>query len=139
MKPATSSTVCTAPDQIALAPGYLAREGIASYWLARRLPELLQLEPDVRLFIKVLPRTPNLAEGDGDIAIQFEKPTAANIVSRQLGWLHYILYAAPSYLAAHGTPRIVMNIAGIGTAKRIIGKDGQPGGTGENEDITNWN
>jgi NAD(P)-dependent dehydrogenase (short-subunit alcohol dehydrogenase family) len=28
--------------------------------------------------------------------------------------------------AAHGTPRIVMNIAGIGTAKRVIGKDGSP-------------
>jgi len=27
--------------------------------------------------------------------------------------------------AAHGVPRIVMNIAGIGSAKRIIGKDGQ--------------
>jgi NAD(P)-dependent dehydrogenase (short-subunit alcohol dehydrogenase family) len=28
--------------------------------------------------------------------------------------------------AAHGVPRIVMNIAGIGKAKRIIGKDGSP-------------
>jgi len=28
--------------------------------------------------------------------------------------------------AAHGTARIVMNIAGIGTAKRVVGKDGQP-------------
>ena len=28
--------------------------------------------------------------------------------------------------AAHGTPRIVMNIAGIGTARRVIGKDGSP-------------
>jgi NAD(P)-dependent dehydrogenase (short-subunit alcohol dehydrogenase family) len=27
--------------------------------------------------------------------------------------------------AAHGVPRIVMNIAGIGSAKRIVGKDGQ--------------
>ncbi|MBP6902589.1 MAG: SDR family NAD(P)-dependent oxidoreductase [Burkholderiaceae bacterium] len=27
---------------------------------------------------------------------------------------------------AHGVPRIVMNIAGIGTAKRIIAKDGSP-------------
>ena len=27
--------------------------------------------------------------------------------------------------AAHGVPRIVMNIAGIGTARRIVGKDGQ--------------
>mgnify|MGYP001765670881 CR=1 FL=1 len=28
--------------------------------------------------------------------------------------------------ARHGTPRIVMNIAGIGTARRIVGKDGAP-------------
>lgn len=28
--------------------------------------------------------------------------------------------------AAHGVPRIVMNIAGIGSAKRVVGKDGQP-------------
>ncbi len=28
--------------------------------------------------------------------------------------------------AVHGVPRIVMNIAGIGTAKRIIGRDGSP-------------
>jgi NAD(P)-dependent dehydrogenase (short-subunit alcohol dehydrogenase family) len=28
--------------------------------------------------------------------------------------------------ARHGTARIVMNIAGIGTAKRVVGKDGQP-------------
>jgi NAD(P)-dependent dehydrogenase (short-subunit alcohol dehydrogenase family) len=28
--------------------------------------------------------------------------------------------------AAHGVPRIVMNIAGIGTARRVIGKDGAP-------------
>lgn len=28
--------------------------------------------------------------------------------------------------AAHGTARIVMNIAGIGTAKRVVGKDGNP-------------
>lgn len=28
--------------------------------------------------------------------------------------------------AAHGVPRVVMNIAGIGTARRVIGKDGSP-------------
>ncbi|MBL8306162.1 MAG: SDR family NAD(P)-dependent oxidoreductase, partial [Rubrivivax sp.] len=28
--------------------------------------------------------------------------------------------------AAHGPARIVMNIAGIGTAKRVVGKDGSP-------------
>ena len=33
------------------------REGIATYWLARRLPELLSLQPDARVFLKVLPTT----------------------------------------------------------------------------------
>ncbi|OYU93997.1 MAG: 3-hydroxyacyl-CoA dehydrogenase, partial [Burkholderiales bacterium PBB5] len=28
--------------------------------------------------------------------------------------------------AAHGVPRIVMNIAGIGSAKRVIARDGSP-------------
>ena len=28
--------------------------------------------------------------------------------------------------AAHGTARIVMNIAGIGTARRVVGRDGEP-------------
>lgn len=81
-----------------------ARDGIATYWLARRLPELIDLHPEIRIVLKVLPTTPNLLEGDGDIAIQFEQPTAANIVSRQLGWLHYIPYASPKYVAQHGEP-----------------------------------
>jgi NAD(P)-dependent dehydrogenase (short-subunit alcohol dehydrogenase family) len=34
--------------------------------------------------------------------------------------------ALDAVVAAHGAPRIVMNIAGIGTAKRVIGRDGQP-------------
>lgn len=89
-----------------------ARDGIATYWLARHLPELLKTQPDVRIFFKVLPTTPNLIEGDCDIAIQFEPPSAANVVSRQLGWLHYILYAAPSYLAQKGEPKVMSDLQG---------------------------
>ncbi len=36
-------------------------------------------------------------------------------------------------LVAHGTAGIVMNIAGIGTAKRVVGKDGQPAPLGGGE------
>lgn len=102
-----------------------AREGIASYWLARRLPHLLQFKPDVSVFLKVLPTTPNLLDGDGDIAIQFEKPTATNIVSRQLGWLHYILYAAPEYLAHHGEPKSMSDLQ-THQILRLSGEEYQP-------------
>jgi len=37
-----------------------------------------------------------------------------------------VLAALETARAAHGPARIVMNIAGIGTAKRLIGKDGTP-------------
>ena len=101
------------------------REGIATYWLARRLPELLSLQPDARVFLKVMPTTPNLADGDGDIAIQFEKPAAANLVSRQLGWLHYILYAAPSYLAQYGEPNAMSDLQAH-QCLRLSGAEYQP-------------
>lgn len=96
------------PDHLVIC----ARDGIATYWLARHLPELFKSQPDARIFFKVLPTTPNLAEGDGDIAIQFEPPSAANVVARQLGWLHYILYAAPSYLARNGEPKVMSDLQG---------------------------
>ena len=37
-----------------------------------------------------------------------------------------VLAALAEARAAHGTARILMNIAGIGSAKRIVGKDGSP-------------
>lgn len=109
------------PDELVIC----AREGMASYWLARYLPDLLQLQPNVKLFIKVMPTTPNLAEGDGDIAIQYEKPTAANVISRQLGWLHYILYAAPDYLARHGEPKTLSDLQAH-QCLRLVGEAYQP-------------
>jgi molybdate transport repressor ModE-like protein len=89
------------PDQIVIC----AREGIASYWLARKLPDLLLVQPEARIHLKVMPTTPNLVDGDGDIAIQFEQPSSSKIVSRQLGWLHYLLYASPDYIREHGEPK----------------------------------
>ncbi|RYD84327.1 MAG: hypothetical protein EOP84_05825 [Verrucomicrobiaceae bacterium] len=52
-----------------------------------------------------MPTTPNLVDGDGDIAIQFEEPSSAKLRSRQLGWLHYLLYASPDYIREHGEPQ----------------------------------
>ena len=44
-----------------------------------------------------------------------------------------LVAALDAAAAAHGTARIVMNIAGIGTAKRVVGKDGQPAPLGGGE------
>lgn len=102
-----------------------ARDGIATYWLARRMSELLAIEPDIRVFLKVLPTTPNLAEGDGDIAITFEEPGAANLIARQLGWLHYILYATPDYLSEFGAPKTMADLQ-THRCLRLSGEEYQP-------------
>lgn len=85
-------------------------DAMATYWLARRLPELYQIQPTLELNIKVMFDTPNLVAGDADISIQYEAPTAPNIIARQLGWLHYILYASPSYLSEYGTPETMFDL-----------------------------
>lgn len=81
-----------------------AHDAIATYWLARRLPAFHQLNPNIEITLKVVQDTPNVANGDADIAIQYEAPTTPNVISRTLGWVHYILFASPAYLSIHGVP-----------------------------------
>ncbi len=94
------------PDHLVIC----ARDGMATYWLARQLPTLLKAHPNVRIFLKVLPTTPNLIDGDADIAIQYEAPSAPNVIAKQLGWLHYILYASPDYIAHNGEPKALPDL-----------------------------
>lgn len=79
-------------------------EALATYWLAPRLPEFHRINPEIAINIRVVQETPDVSSGDADIAIQYDPPTSPNVISRQLGWLHYVLYASRAYLNIHGTP-----------------------------------
>lgn len=87
-----------------------AQDGMASYWLGRQLPQLLQQHPELEIVIRVVPDTPNFADGEIDIAIQYEPPTAVNLIAKHLGWLHYVLYASPGYLSVFGTPETMFDL-----------------------------
>ena len=72
----------------------------------------------------------------------------AQRVAAQVGGLHAacdicdsdaVNAALDAATAAHGAPRIIMNIAGIGTAKRIVGKDGSPAPLAEFERVVRIN
>lgn len=82
-----------------------AHEALATYWLAPRLPEFHQTNPGIAINIRVVQDTPDVAAGDADIAIQYDAPTSPNVISRQLGWLHYVFYASRRYLDIHGVPQ----------------------------------
>lgn len=81
-----------------------AFDGIATYWLARRLPEFHRSNPKIEIELKVVQHTADVLNGEADISLQFEEPTASNLIARQGGWIHYIPFASPGYLNVFGTP-----------------------------------
>jgi NAD(P)-dependent dehydrogenase (short-subunit alcohol dehydrogenase family) len=76
-----------------------------------------------------------LARGGAKVAVLDVNEANAQRVAGEIGGLACrcditdsasVAAALDAATAAHGPARIVMNIAGIGTAKRVIGKDGSP-------------
>jgi DNA-binding transcriptional LysR family regulator len=85
-------------------------DAIATYWLGKRVSELYRVFPALELNIKVVEETPDLMAGDADISIQYDRPNASNVIARQLCWLHFLLYAAPSYLDELGVPETMFDL-----------------------------
>jgi DNA-binding transcriptional LysR family regulator len=81
-----------------------AHDAMATYWLAPRLPEFHQSNPDIEIMLKVVQETPNLADGEADICLQYEPPNLRNVISRSIGHLHYMPFASRDYLDIHGVP-----------------------------------
>ncbi|KER68495.1 LysR family transcriptional regulator [Burkholderia cepacia] len=61
--------------------------------------------PNVRTELSLTPRFTDLIEEGFDIAIRVGHPkTNSEVLTRTVGWQQYMVCAAPSYLAARGTP-----------------------------------
>ena len=76
-----------------------------------------------------------LAKRGAKVAVLDRNGAGAQALAAEIGGLGIecditstdsVLAALAAARAAHGPARILMNIAGIGTAKRLIGKDGTP-------------
>ena len=77
--------------------------------------ELARLGAKVAVLDVNIDNARRVAEDIGGIALQCDVTSADSVQA-----------AIETAAAAHGTARILMQIAGIGTAKRVIGKDGSP-------------
>ena len=77
--------------------------------------ELSRLGAKVAVLDVNIDNARRVAEDIGGIALQCDVTSADSVQA-----------AIETAAAAHGTARILMQIAGIGTAKRVIGKDGSP-------------
>ena len=75
--------------------------------IARRLGELYQRYPQLRLKLVGSKSRASLARREADIAIGLTRPTEPTLVASLLGHLEYRLYASPSYLRTFEQPAYI--------------------------------
>ena len=69
------------------------------------LPEFFARYPQIELSVAVTDRAVDIVEQGFDLAVRVGELTDSALVARKICDLHRVVCAAPSYLAAHGTPR----------------------------------
>lgn len=68
------------------------------------LPEFMRRFPEVQLDLAVSDRMPDLAEEGIDLAVRSGDVADQSLIARRICQMERVICAAPSYLAAHGTP-----------------------------------
>jgi len=95
---------------------------MAQMVIAPSLNGLYQRYPQLRIDINADDRMIDMAREGIDIAIRTGTPNSETLVARQIGSFGRSLYAAPSYLAAFGTPQHPDELA----QHRLIGNSASP-------------
>lgn len=95
---------------------------MAQMVIAPSLNGLYQRHPQLHLDISADDRMIDMARDGIDIAIRTGSPNSETLVARQIGDFSRSLYAAPSYLAAYGTPQHPDELA----KHRLIGNSASP-------------
>lgn len=76
-----------------------------SIWLAPRLKEFLEDNPDIEVSLVLTDNELDLSMREADVGIRMTTPTQSDLIQRRLMTLNYHVFAAPAYLQKHGMPR----------------------------------
>lgn len=80
-------------------------QGLGILWIAPRLAEFHEDNPDIRLQMRVTDTPTNVITEPVDLAIYFEPHKNMEAVALPLGRSHYQLFATQTYAARHGMPQ----------------------------------
>jgi len=86
-------------------------QSLAQQTLSAAVTAYLRRYPQTAVDLVVDNRTINLVEERIDLAVRITNDLDPNLITRPLGTCEFVVVAAPSYLAAHGTPRRVQDLA----------------------------
>jgi DNA-binding transcriptional LysR family regulator len=84
--------------------------GFGSSWLAPRLPPFLESHPEVTVSLLLDDGDLDLAMREADVAIRMHPPKQPDLIQRHLMEIEWVVCAAPSYIAKHGTPTTVEDL-----------------------------
>jgi DNA-binding transcriptional LysR family regulator len=85
-------------------------EGLGTFWIAPRLVEFQRANPNLLIDVNCAMKSADVLRMEADVAIQITRPKAPDLRVVKLGRLHFVLYAAPSYLATFGCPKTTMDL-----------------------------
>ena len=86
-------------------------QSLAQQTLSAAVTGYLRRYPQTAVDLVVDNRTINLVEERIDLAVRITNDLDPNLIARRLGLCESVVVAAPSYLAVHGTPRRVEDLA----------------------------
>ena len=88
-----------------------ASDIVATYILPEILTALRVEEPEIEVELVASDRTENLLQREADIAVRMYRPTQSDVFARRLDDLEIGMFASHDYLAKHGTPQNIEDMA----------------------------
>lgn len=78
--------------------------GLGSGWLTERLPEFLELYPEIQVQLILANEELDLTMRQADCALRLRQPQQPDLIQRRLFTVHFHLYASAGYVNKHGKP-----------------------------------
>lgn len=85
-------------------------EGLGTFWIAPRLIEFQRANPNLLIDVNCAMKSADVLRLEADVAIQITRPAAPDLRLVKLGQLHFMPFAAPSYLKTFGCPKTAMDL-----------------------------
>ncbi|MGE0282489.1 MAG: LysR family transcriptional regulator [Rhizobiaceae bacterium] len=84
--------------------------GLGSGWLTDRIPEFLDLYPEIQLQLILANEELDLTMRQADCAIRLRQPQQPDLIQRRLFTVHFHLYASAAYVNKFGKPASVADL-----------------------------
>ena len=80
-------------------------EGLGVYWVMPRLVDFARQYPNILVDLRCGMESADVLRMEADLAVQFVRPTAPDLMVSKLGRLHIYPFAAPTYAERYGLPK----------------------------------